>query len=188
VIVTIDGPAGAGKSTVARALADRLGYRYLDTGAMYRAVTLVAEEQQADPVAVARDGAWLERVADPLIRSEVVEANVSAVAGLSAVREALRAHQRAFLAEGDAVAEGRDIGAVVWPEAELKVWLDASPAERARRRAAERGAEAAAAALERDRRDREQTIVPEGSVRVDTEGLAIAEVVERVAALVEERR
>lgn len=188
MIVTIDGPAGAGKSTVARALAERLGYRYLDTGAMYRAVTLVAGEQGVDPVAVARGDDWPRRLTDPELRSEAVEAEVSAVAGLPGVREALRAHQRAFLAEGDAVAEGRDIGAVVWPEAELKVWLDASPEERARRRAAERGAEAATAALERDRRDQAQTIVPTGSVRVDTEGLAVADVVERIAALVEERR
>lgn len=185
MIVTIDGPAGAGKSTVARALAERVGYRYLDTGAMYRAVTLVAIEDAADPVAVARSGGWTTRVGDPEIRGAAVEARVSAVAALPEVREALRAHQRAFLAEGDAVAEGRDIGAIVWPEAELKVWLDASPEERARRRAIERGEEAGAAALERDRADRAQTIVPAGSVRIDTDGLGIDEVVARIVERME---
>jgi cytidylate kinase len=188
MIVTIDGPAGAGKSTVARALAERVGYRYLDTGAMYRAVTLVALEQAADPVVVARTDAWTKRLDDPALRGSAVEDRVSAVAALPEVREALREHQRAFLAEGDAVAEGRDIGAIVWPDAELKVWLDASPEERARRRGAERGAEAAAAALERDRADRAQTIVPPGSVRIDTEGLAIDEVVARIVEQMEELR
>jgi cytidylate kinase len=187
MIVTIDGPAGAGKSTVARALAARLGYRYLDTGAMYRAVTLVVLETGGDPVAVAQAGAWTARLDDPAIRSDAVDGAVSGVSSLPAVREALRTEQRAFLARGDAVAEGRDIGSVVWPQAELKVWLDASPEERRRRRAAERGEQAGEAALERDRQDAAQTIVPEGSVRVDTEGLAVDAVVEAVVRLVEER-
>ncbi len=187
MIVTIDGPAGAGKSTVSRALAARLGYRHLDTGAMYRAVTLVVLETGDDPVAVARAGAWAARLDDPALRSGAVDAEVSSVSAIGAVREALRAEQRAFLALGDAVAEGRDIGSVVWPEAELKVWLDASPEERRRRRAVERGEEAGEAALERDRRDAAQTIVPEGSVPVDTEGLTVDEVVEAIARLVEER-
>lgn len=187
MIVTIDGPAGAGKSTVSRALAERLGYRHLDTGAMYRAVTLVVLETGGDPVAVAQEGAWTAHLDDPALRSHAVDAEVSAVSALPAVREALRAEQRAFLVQGDAVAEGRDIGSVVWPEAELKVWLDASPAERRRRRADERGEEAGEAALERDRRDAAQTIVPEGSVRVDTEGLTVDEVVDAIARLVEER-
>lgn len=185
MIVTIDGPAGAGKSTVARALAERVGYRYLDTGAMYRAVTLVALEDGADPVAVAQAGAWTLRVDDPALRGPEVEAGVSAVAAISEVREALRQHQRAYLAQGDAVAEGRDIGAVVWPDAELKIWLDASPEERARRRAVERGEAAGVAALERDRADRAQTIVPPGSVRIDTDGLAIDEVVARIVEQME---
>lgn len=185
MIVTIDGPAGAGKSTVARALAERVGYRYLDTGAMYRAVTLVALEDDADPVAVAKADAWTSRVHDPALRGSEVEARVSAVAALPEVRDALRAHQRAYLAEGDAVAEGRDIGAIVWPDAELKIWLDASPEERARRRAVERGAAAGAAALERDLADQAQTIVPPGSIRIDTDGLTIDEVVARIVERME---
>ena len=187
MIVTIDGPAGAGKSTVSRALAARLGYRYLDTGAMYRAVTLVALETDGDPVAIAEADAWTARLDDPAIRSDRVDEAVSGVSARPAVRAALREQQRAFLAEGDAVAEGRDIGSVVWPQAELKVWLDASPEERRRRRAAERGEQAGAAALERDRQDAAQTIVPEGSVLVDTEGRSVDEVVEAIARLVEER-
>lgn len=187
MIITIDGPAGAGKSTVSRALATRLGYRYLDTGAMYRAVTLVALETGDDPVGVAEGGAWQARVLDPEIRSDRVDGAVSGVSSQPAVREALRGAQRAFLADGDAVAEGRDIGSVVWPQAELKVWLDASPEERRRRRAAERGAEAGETALERDRRDAAQMLVPEDSVRVDTEGLTVEQVLDAIQALAEAR-
>lgn len=187
MIITIDGPAGAGKSTVAKALATRFGYRYLDTGAMYRAVTLVALETGEDPIAVAQRDAWTARLDDPELRSDAVDAAVSGVARLSEVREALRGEQRAFLAGGDAVAEGRDIGSVVWPQAELKVWLDASPEERRRRRAAERGIEAGDVALERDRQDAAQMLVPEDSVQVETDGLTVTEVIERIVALVEEQ-
>ena len=187
MIITIDGPAGAGKSTVSRALATRLGYRYLDTGAMYRAVTLVALETNDDPIAVAHGEAWTAHLLDPALRSDAVDAAVSGVSCLPEVREALREAQRAFLAEGDAVAEGRDIGSVVWPQAERKVWLDASPAERRRRRAAERGEEAGETALERDRMDAAQMIVPDDSVRVETEGLSIEQVIETIVHLVEER-
>ena len=187
MIITIDGPAGAGKSTVSRSLATRLGYRYLDTGAMYRAVTLVALETGEDPVAVAEAGAWTTRLLDPALRSDAVDGAVSGVSCVPEVREALRGAQRAFLAAGDAVAEGRDIGSIVWPQAELKVWLDASPDERRRRRAAERGAEAGETALERDRLDAAQMLVPEDSVRVDTEGRSIDEVIESIVRLVEER-
>ena len=187
MIITIDGPAGAGKSTVSRALASRLGYRYLDTGAMYRAVTLVSLETGEDPLVVAAGDVWATRVLDPALRSDAVDAAVSSVSCLPEVREALRGAQRDFLAQGDAVAEGRDIGSVVWPQAELKVWLDASPDERRRRRAAERGEEAGETALERDRKDAAQMIVPDDSVRVDTEGLAIDEVIEAIVQLVEER-
>ncbi len=187
MIITIDGPAGAGKSTVARALAARLGYRHLDTGAMYRAVTLVALETGGEPAAIAADDDWQRRLGDLALRSGAVDAAVSGVSSLPAVRAALRDAQRAFLAEGDAVAEGRDIGSVVWPEAELKVWLDASPEERRRRRAVERGEEAGEAALERDRLDAAQTIVPDDAVRVDTEGLSVDAVVERIVTLAEAR-
>ncbi len=187
MIITIDGPAGAGKSTVARALAVRLGYRYLDTGAMYRAVALVSLETGLDPALVAANGAWPERLEDSALRSAEVDGHVSSVACLEEVREALRGAQRTFLALGNAVAEGRDIGSVVWPQAELKIWLDASPEERFRRRAAERGAEAGAVALERDRQDASQMIVPADSVRVDTEGQSIDEVIERIVALAEAR-
>ena len=187
MIVTIDGPAGAGKSTVSRALATRLGYRYLDTGAMYRAVTVVALETGDDPIRVAQGDAWTARLLDPALRSDAVDAAVSGVSCLPEVRDALRGAQRAFLSDGDAVAEGRDIGSVVWPQAELKVWLDASPDERRRRRAAERGDEAGETALERDRKDAAQMIVPDDSVRVDTEGLSIDQVIEAIVQLVEER-
>ena len=107
MIITIDGPAGAGKSTVSRALATRLGYRYLDTGAMYRAVALVALETGDDPVQVAQSDGWTTRLLDPALRSDAVDAAVSGVACLPEVREALRGAQRDFLAAGDAVAEGR---------------------------------------------------------------------------------
>ncbi len=187
MIITIDGPAGAGKSTVAKALALRLGYRYLDTGAMYRAVTYVALMSKQDAVAVAQGSAWVDHLADPALRSDEVDAAVSAVAGLLEVRVAMRDEQRRFLAEGDAVAEGRDIGSVVWPQAELKVWLDATPAERQRRRAAERGEEAGATALARDRQDAAQMIVPHDSVRLETDGLGVSEVIEQIVILVGQR-
>ena len=196
MIITIDGPAGAGKSTVSKALATRLDYRYLDTGAMYRAVTLVALETGADPIFVAQHEEWTSRLNDPALRSDAVDAAVSSVSRLPEVREALRGEQRTFLAQGNAVAEGRDIGSVVWPQAELKVWLDASPEERQRRRqadqqrahqAAERGAEAGVVALERDRQDAAQMLVPEDSVLVETDGLTITDVIERIVALVEEQ-
>jgi cytidylate kinase len=180
MVITIDGPAGAGKTTVARALAARLGYRVLDTGAMYRAVTLAVLRDGGEPGAVARAGGWRALVGDPEIRSAAVDEAVSATAQVPDVRVALRAAQREFLAEGNAVCEGRDIGEVVWPQAELKVWLDADPEERARRRDDP-------AALARDERDRAQTRVPADAVVVDTTGLTVDGVVDRIAALVRER-
>jgi cytidylate kinase len=180
MVVTIDGPAGAGKTTVAGALALRLGYRVLDTGAMYRAVTLAVLRDGGEPGAVARAGDWQALLDDPALRSRAVDETVSATAQVPAVRAALRAAQRAFLAEGDAVCEGRDIGEVVWPQAELKVWLDADPGERAKRRGDE-------AALTRDARDQAQTRVPTDAVVVDTTGLSVDQVVTRIAALVRER-
>ncbi len=188
MIVTIDGPAGAGKSTVARLLAERLGLRYLDTGAMYRAVTLCVLEQGGDAAAVAAGRGWRRYLDDPRLRDDRVNEHVSAVARRPDVREALRGAQREFLAGGGAVAEGRDIGEVVWPQAEVKIWLDADPAVRATRRAGEGGgATAGAAALERDRRDAAQTVVPRDAVRVDTTELDVAAVVDRLAAIVRER-
>ncbi len=180
MVVTIDGPAGAGKSTVARRLAQRIGYRYLDTGAMYRAVTLCVLLDGADPVEAASSGAWRVYEGDSRLRSREVDAAVSAVAQNPVVRQAMREAQRSFLALGDAVAEGRDIGEVVWPQAELKVWLDAAPEIRARRRGTEH-------ALVRDRADSAQTKVADDAVRVDTSQLSIEAVVTDLARLVEER-
>ncbi len=179
--MTIDGPAGAGKSTVACALAERVGFRYLDTGAMYRAVTLAVLSGAGEAPEAAASGAWRSYLDDPRLRSREVAEAVSAVARQPGVREAMRAAQRAFLEQGDAVAEGRDIGDVVWPDAELKIWLDAAPAVRATRRGGED-------ALERDRRDAAQTRVPADAVLVDTTSLTPAQVVDVLVALVEERR
>ena len=191
-MIAIDGPAGAGKSTVARTVAEELGYRYLDTGAMYRAITLAAlragvESDDAEGLAaLAPTAATL--TADGELRSPAVEARVSLVAHHPSVREALHRAQRAYLAAGDAVAEGRDVGAVVWPEAELKVWLDADPEVRALRRAQEIGDSGAGAALaERDRRDSAQTVRAADAVVVDSTALDTAEVVARIVALARER-
>jgi cytidylate kinase len=180
MVVTIDGPAGAGKSTVARRLAQRIGYRYLDTGAMYRAVTLCVLLDKADAAEAARSGAWLVYEGDVRLRSPEVDSAVSEVAQQPSVRAAMREAQRAFLSAGDAVAEGRDIGEVVWPQAELKVWLDAAPEIRARRRGTTH-------VLERDRRDSAQTRVAQDAVRVDTTLLSIEDVVTELARLVGER-
>jgi cytidylate kinase len=188
VVIAIDGPAGAGKSTVAQKVAAALGYRYLDTGAMYRAVALAALRAGVDT----EDAAGLAGLADlapalsgdPDLRSPGVERCVSLVARHPEVRHALHLAQRAFLAEGDAVGEGRDVGAVVWPEAELKVWLDAEPAVRARRRVREQGDSAAAAALvERDQLDAAQTVRAPDAVVIDSTELDSDAVVERIVAL-----
>jgi cytidylate kinase len=191
VVIAIDGPAGAGKSTVARRVAEALGFRYLDTGAMYRALTLAAlragvEGDDADGLAaLAAEAVALTH--DGELRSAPVEARVSLVASHPAVRAALHRVQRAFLAEGDAVAEGRDVGAVVWPEAQLKVWLDADPDVRARRRVREQGDAAAAAALaERDRRDAAQTLRAPDAVLLDTTELDADAVVAHIVALARE--
>jgi CMP/dCMP kinase len=191
VVIAIDGPAGAGKSTVARAVADALGYRHLDTGAMYRAVALaalrtgVASDDSEALAGLAGVAATMS--GDPDLRSPQVEARVSLVAAHPAVREALHRAQRAFLAGGDAVAEGRDVGAVVWPEAELKIWLDAAPQVRARRRVREQGDAAAAAALaERDQRDSAQTVRAADAVAIDSTELAPEAVVAHIVALARE--
>lgn len=207
MLVAIDGPAGAGKSTVARLLARELGYTYLDSGAMYRCVALLSlREPQAEPAALAR-AARIEFRAGPAeearprtvldgedvserIRAGEVAQAASQVAADPGVREALVAKQRELIATGEWVAEGRDIGAVVAPDAELKVFLTASPQERARRRAAELGADETEVLAEqalRDERDSTRSHSPlqeaPDAIVLDTTGLGVEQVVARIAAL-----
>jgi cytidylate kinase len=199
VVIAIDGPAGAGKSTVARAVAARLGFTYLDTGAMYRCVGLASRERPGEPAgAVARAatialGARIvldgRDVTDAIRTPEAAEA-ASRVAADPAVRTALVAKQRELLSAGNWVAEGRDIGTVVAPDAAVKVFLTADPAERARRRAVELGADVATVLRDqalRDARDRSREHAPLTAAadarELDTTGLSIDEVVERIAAL-----
>jgi cytidylate kinase len=195
MLVAIDGPAGAGKSTVARAVADALGFTYLDTGAMYRCVALARlRDPAADPAAlvidvgetVTLDG---EDVTEAIRAPDVTE-NASRVAADPAVRAAMVARQRALIAGGDWVAEGRDIGTVVAPDAELKVFLDADPRERARRRALQAGrdvAEVLAEQEERDARDRGRETSPldcaPDAIHLDTTGLTLPEVVDQIVRL-----
>ena len=193
MVIAIDGPAGAGKSTVAREVARRLGYRYLDTGAMYRAVALAALDTGDGPRRRAVAGRP-RRARDPDDRrSAAAHARRSTRASRrspgtpTCARRCARPSAR-FLAEGDTVAEGRDVGAVVWPDSELKVWLDADPVERARRRIDESGDESAAHALHaRDQRDAQQTMRAPDAVTVDSTELSADEVVERIVELARER-
>lgn len=198
MVVAIDGPAGAGKSTVARAVARALGARYLDSGAMYRCIGLLSGRDPRPPAELVRtarielgdrvllDG---EDVTDA-IRTAAVSAAASRVAADPGVREALVEIQRAMLARGDWVAEGRDIGTVVAPGAAVKIFLTADRAERARRRARESGAEATVVLAEQERRDGRDTervhsplrAAPD-AVELDTTELSLDEVVERVVAL-----
>ena len=203
MIVAIDGPAGAGKSTVARALAAALGFTYLDSGAMYRSVALAVRERDGRPAEVARaanigvgDRVVLDgRDVTEAIRAPEVSEVASRVAADPGVREALVAKQRALLQDGDYVAEGRDIGTVVAPDAEVKVFLTASPKERARRRAAELGGDPGTVLADqtlRDERDRTRAHSPleaaPGAVELDTTGLSVDQVVARIVELVEAAR
>ena len=207
MVIAIDGPAGAGKSTVGRAVAARLGLEYLDTGAMYRAVTFAALRRGIDPadaddvasladaVEMTLDGSSV--VVDGVdatveIRGREVTAAVSAVAANGRVRSELVRRQRAWVAtHGGGVVEGRDIGSVVFPDATLKLFVTASPRVRAERRVAEIGGdvtEVEASIIERDRKDSTRTDSPltetSDAVTVDTTGLSIDEVVARVLELI----
>jgi cytidylate kinase len=214
-VVAIDGPVGSGKSSVARAVAERLGWLYLDTGAMYRGVGVLAAEQGVpldDEAAVAavaaaadlrfdREGRLHagERDLSDAIRTLAAGEAASRVSALPAVRRLLVARQRELASDTDVVMEGRDIGTVVFPDAALKVFLTARPEVRARRRAAELRAKGEdvdeatvlAALLERDRRDSGRAVAPlrqaPDAVVVDTSEMSFDEVVETVLGLVRER-
>ena len=203
MVIAIDGPAGAGKSTVARAVSERLGFTYLDTGAMYRAVALAAARSRREPGEVAE--AVAIEVGDRVlldgedvteaIRTPEVSAGASRVAADPRVRAALVRKQQAILEHGDWVAEGRDIGSVVAPEAAVKVFLTAAPTERALRRAAETGADPERVLQdqhERDRRDAtaDRTVLEPApdAVPVDTTGLSLDEVVAQIETLAVEAK
>lgn len=214
MIVAIDGPAGSGKSTAARGLARRLGFAHLDTGAMYRAATLHAlrsgvDLADAEATAAAVRRARIEVAGDRIlldgedvsraIREPTVTAHVYRIAENAAVRADLVERQRALARGRDAVVEGRDIGTVVFPAAELKLYVDASPEERARRRVEElraRGQEADPAAVlrdlvQRDRRDSERAVAPlrraADAVLIDTTSRDPAAVIDAVERLARER-
>lgn len=195
-IVAIDGPAGSGKSTVARTVARRLGLDYLDTGAMYRSVAWAVLELGLDAVAAAElDIEVGERVTidghdvTGPIRGPEVSAEVSRVAATPEVRVRMVEKQRAWVADhGGGVVEGRDIGTVVFPDADLKVFLTASEEERARRRSSEsHGVDGAADVAHRDRIDSTRAVSPlqraGDAVEIDTTGKTIDDVVEEVLAL-----
>ncbi len=209
MVIAIDGPAGAGKSSVARAVAGALGFTYLDSGAMYRCVALAAIERGIDldgdaalgelarSLEIDLDGDCVRldarEVSEAIREPRVTEAS-SRVSIHPPVREAMVAQQQRIIAAGRFVAEGRDIGTVVSPEAPLKVFLTASAPERARRRAAQTGEDEAAvlaAQLERDERDegREHSALrsADDAVELDTTGLSLDEVVGRVVELAQER-
>jgi cytidylate kinase len=209
MVIAIDGPAGAGKSTVARAVAGELGFTYLDSGAMYRCVALAALERSidledgealgdlAEGLEIGFDGPRVllgERDVSAEIRSPEVSAASSRASVHLRVRAAMVARQRELIAAGNYVAEGRDIGTVVSPDSPLKVFLTASDEERARRRAAETGEDpeaVLAAQRQRDARDTEREHgalhAAEDAVELDTTGFSLDEVVARLVTLIRER-
>jgi cytidylate kinase len=208
MIVTIDGPAGAGKSTVARKLAERLGFRYLDTGAMYRALTWLAwqrglplgdgeplaELARANPVTFDdQDRVWIAGSdVTASIRQSRIDRLVPVVAAHPAVRAVMRERQRQLGVDGDVVIEGRDIGTIVVPTAEVKVYLNADADVRARRRQAERpeiGGDALVTDLRRrDERDAPRLQPAPDAEQIDTTDLHVEDVVDRIERLVRERQ
>lgn len=214
-VIAIDGPSASGKGTIAALVAARLGFHYLDSGALYRVVGLVGNERGANldneseisdialnlKVKFENDEVWLDgRPVSGLIRDEVAGAAASRVAALPAVRQALLALQRGFRQPAGLVADGRDMGSVVFPDAVLKIYLTASAEERARRRHNQlmgKGIDASMAALlqdirDRDRRDSTRTAAPlqkcADAVEIDTTGIAVGTVVAQVLELYQQRQ
>lgn len=213
LVIAVDGTSGSGKSSTSRGVADRLGLRYLDTGAMFRALTWWMLREGVDvhdaaAVAAVADRPRIASGTDPLaptitvdgtdvsveVRSDEVNAAVSPVSAVPAVRSRLLELQREVIGAGGIVVEGRDIGSVVWPQAEVKVYLSADPDARAARRAAEEGGADVAATqqslLERDRIDSGRATAPltmaDGAVHVDSTHLTLDEVIERIVGLAEQ--